>query len=43
MKSQEHVRENLEVIKKGLLSREDFFDVLKPHRRTEFIEEELDM
>ena len=43
MKEVEHVRGNLEVIKKPLMSREDFFETLKPHRRQEYIEEELDM
>ncbi len=43
MKQMENVRGNLEVIKKPLLTREEFFDMLKPHRRHEYIEEELDM
>eukprot|EP00347_Sterkiella_histriomuscorum_P019348 403341986 len=43
MKEVEHVRGNLEVIKKPLMKREDFFDALKPSRRTEYIEEELEM
>jgi hypothetical protein len=43
MKQLENVRSNLEVIKKPLMSREEFFDLLKPHRRQEYIEEELDM
>jgi hypothetical protein len=43
MKQLEHVRSNLEVIKKPLMTREEFFDTLKPHRRQEYIEEELDM
>lgn len=43
MKNMENVRSNLEVIKKPLMSREDFFELLKPHRRSEYIEEELDM
>jgi aryl-alcohol dehydrogenase-like predicted oxidoreductase len=43
MKQLEHVRSNLEVIKKPLMKREEFFDTLKPHRRQEYIEEELDM
>jgi hypothetical protein len=33
MKDLEHVRGNLEVIKKPLMTREEFFDTLKPHRR----------
>jgi aryl-alcohol dehydrogenase-like predicted oxidoreductase len=43
MKQLENVRGNLEVIKKPLMTREEFFDTLKPHRRQEYIEEELDM
>lgn len=43
MKENEHVRGNLEVIKKPMMKREEFFDALKPHRRQEYIEEELDM
>ena len=43
MKEVEHVRGNLEVIKKPLMSREDFFDSLKPSRRQEYIEDELEM
>jgi hypothetical protein len=43
MKQLENVRTNLEVIKKPLLTREEFFDVLKPHRRHEYIDEELEM
>ena len=43
MKNPENVRGNLEVVKKPLMTREEFFDTLKPHRRQEFIEEELDM
>jgi len=43
MKDPEHVRGNLEVIKKPLMKREEFFDALKPNRRTEYIEEELEM
>ena len=33
MKDVEHVRGNLEVIKKPMMTREEFFDTLKPHRR----------
>lgn len=43
MKKQSNVRANLEVIQKPMMTREEFFDALKPHRRHEFIEEELDM
>lgn len=41
MKRPEHVRSNLEVAKKAPLSRQDFFGVIKPMRRSEFIEESL--
>lgn len=43
MKEVEHVRGNLEVIKKPMMTREDFFDALKPSRRSEYIEDELEM
>lgn len=43
MKEVEHVRGNLEVVKKAPMTRNEFFDTLKPHRRQEYIEEELDM
>lgn len=43
MKENEHVRGNLEVTRKAPMKREEFFDSLKPHRRQEYIEEELDM
>ncbi len=43
MKDVEHVRGNLECIRKAMMTREEFFDTLKPHRRQEYIEEELDM
>ena len=43
MKDLEHVRGNLEVVKKAIMSREEFFDTLKPHRRQEYIEEELEL
>lgn len=43
MKQVENVRGNLEVIKKPLMTREEFFDTLKPHRRQEYIEDELEM
>lgn len=39
----ENVRGNLEVVKKALMTREEFFDTLKPHRRQEYIEDELEM
>ena len=43
MKDLVNVRSNLEVVKKPLMTREDFFETLKPHRRSEYIEEELEM
>jgi hypothetical protein len=42
MKQRNHVSANLEVIKKAPLTRQDFFAAIKPIRRTEFIEEQLD-
>jgi len=42
MKQPRHVRSNLEVIKKAPMMRQDFFQVIKPIRRTEFIEDSLD-
>lgn len=42
MKQIENVRSNLEVIQKPLLTREEFFGALEPHRRREFIDEEMD-
>lgn len=41
MKQANHVRSNLEVIRKDPMSRQDFFAVIKPIRRVEFIEEAL--
>jgi len=43
MKDPVNVRANLEVIKKALMKREEFFDTLRPHRRAEYIDEELEM
>lgn len=42
MKHPEHVHSNLEVIKKPPMARQDFFQVIKPIRRVEFIEDGLD-
>ena len=42
MKEPSNVRANLEVIKKPLMTRQEFLEAIKPVRRTEFIEEELD-
>ena len=43
MKKQEHVRGNLEVVKRAPMSLTDFFDGIKPVLRSEFIEDSLDM
>jgi len=42
MKQNENVRSNLEVVQKPLLTREEFFSALGPHRRLEFVDEEMD-
>jgi len=42
MKQPDHVRANLEVIKKAPMTRAEFFEGIKPVRRAEFIEDELD-
>ena len=42
MKNPSNVRANLEVIKKPLMTRSEWMDAIKPIRRTEFIEEELE-
>ena len=42
MKKPTNLRANLEVIKKPLMTRSEFLDAIKPIRRTEFIEEELE-
>ena len=42
MKEPSHVRHNLQVIKGAPLTRQEFLDGIKPVKRTEFIEEELD-
>ncbi len=41
MKQNEHIRSNLEVTQKPLMSREEFFTALAPHRRTPHIEQHL--
>ena len=43
MKQQEHVRANLEIVKKAPMTRNDFFEGIKPLLRTEFIEDDLNM
>jgi len=42
MKEPDHVRQNLEVIKRPLLTREEFMAGIKPVKRSEFIEDALD-
>jgi hypothetical protein len=42
MKEQDHVRQNLEVVRRPLLTREEFFSGIKPIKRSEFIEGALD-
>lgn len=42
MKEQDHVRQNLEVVKKPLLTKEEFLAGIKPVKRSEFIEDALD-
>ena len=43
MKSTEHVRGNLEVIQQPLLTRDEFFVAIEPHRRQPFIEEHIQL
>jgi len=43
MKKMDNVRQNLEVIKKPLLTRQEFMEGIKPIKRSEFVEEELDI
>jgi hypothetical protein len=42
MKNPIHVRANLEVISKAPMTRHEFFEGIKPVKRSAFIEEELD-
>jgi aryl-alcohol dehydrogenase-like predicted oxidoreductase len=42
MKEQDHVRQNLEVIKKPLLTKDEWMAGIKPVKRSEFIEDALD-
>lgn len=42
MKKNDHVRANLEVIQKPLLTRDEFFAAMGPYRRPEFIDDEMD-
>ena len=43
MKNPEHVKANLEVVKKAPMTTTDFFEGIKPVLRSEFLEEALDM
>ena len=43
MKRQDHVKANLEVVKKAPMTKNDFFEGIKPVLRTEFIEDSLEM
>ena len=43
MKRPEHVKSNMEVVKKAPMTRTDFFAGIKPVLRQEFIEDALDM
>lgn len=42
MKEPDHVRQNLEVVKRPLLTKEEFMAGIKPVKRSEFIEDALD-
>lgn len=42
MKNPVNVRANLEVVQKPLMTRSEFFDGIKPVKRSPFIEEDLD-
>jgi len=42
MKQAEHVRANLEVVRKPPMNRQEFFEGIRPLRRTEYIEDDLD-
>jgi len=42
MKEQDHVRQNLEVIKKPIMTKEEFMAGIKPIKRSEYIEDALD-
>ena len=43
MKSPEHVKSNLEIIKKPAMTIQEFADSVKPVLRSEFIEDSLEM
>jgi len=42
MKDIRHVKYNLEVVKKPLMNRDEWFDVLKPKKRVEHVDEEVE-
>ncbi|CAI2368819.1 unnamed protein product [Moneuplotes crassus] len=42
MKNPRHVKYNLEVVKKPLMTREEWFDIIKPKKRVEHIDEEVE-
>jgi hypothetical protein len=42
MKDPRHVKYNLEVVRKPPMTKEEWFDVLKPKKRVEHVDEELD-
>ena len=43
MKQQEHVKANLEVVKKAPMTTSELFEGIKPVKRTEFIEDVVEM
>jgi hypothetical protein len=43
MKKVENVRANLEIVQKPVMTRDEFFEALAPHRRKEFVDQELDI
>lgn len=43
MKKMEHVRANLEIVGKPVMTRDEFFESLGPIRRKPFIDEEMDI
>ena len=42
MKSIDNVRANLEVVQKPMMTKDEFFNALSPHRRTEYVDAEMD-
>jgi len=43
MKKPDHVKANLEIVKRAPMTTTDFFEGIKPVLRSEFIEEALEM